>query len=319
MWGPGAGPVCVSGVAMEWPQCPQLQRSPCGDAFVQPQGLRAGILATCRVLLAAPFSPGRCSSCSPGPLPCRAVFLPAAKEQPLVKGDDLTAKAANNSFRFMLDLAAGGTAGGISKTVVAPIERVKLLLQTQHSNPRIKSGEIAPYTGEPPGLAVLPAAASAVGAVLVACPLVACACRNPSLPWPAATGAVLAPESQLPQRATSPPAQLLGTSSRHRCTAGSAAQPSRPVHSARCAWHRLCQPCYRTKAGLLGHATSTVPLPMKLPGQRLSAVVQWPRPCLNPQLQAKSVGLHEQVAFHARHPFCWQGKLASNLPPHLDC
>ena len=64
-----------------------------------------------------------------------------------MKGDDLTAKAANQSFKFMLDLAAGGTAGGISKTVVAPIERVKLLLQTQHSNPRIKSGEIAPYTG----------------------------------------------------------------------------------------------------------------------------------------------------------------------------
>ena len=87
---------------------------------------------------------------------CRPVFLPAKKEgplssdQPLVKGDDVAAKAANQSFKFMLDLAAGGTAGGISKTVVAPIERVKLLLQTQHSNPRIKSGEIAPYTGESP-------------------------------------------------------------------------------------------------------------------------------------------------------------------------
>ena len=68
-----------------------------------------------------------------------------------MKGDDVTAKAANQTFRFMLDLAAGGAAGGISKTVVAPIERVKLLLQTQHSNPRIKSGEIAPYTGRPPG------------------------------------------------------------------------------------------------------------------------------------------------------------------------
>ena len=76
-------------------------------------------------------------------------MLPASKEQPLVKGDDVTAKAANQTFRFFLDLAAGGTAGGISKTVVAPIERVKLLLQTQHSNPRIKSGEIAPYTGVP--------------------------------------------------------------------------------------------------------------------------------------------------------------------------
>lgn len=31
----------------------------------------------------------------------------------------------------MADLMAGGVAGGISKTAVAPIERVKLLLQTQ--------------------------------------------------------------------------------------------------------------------------------------------------------------------------------------------
>ena len=54
-----------------------------------------------------------------------------------------------NAMKFAADLAAGGTAGGVSKTVVAPIERVKLLLQTQDSNPRIKSGEIARYTGLP--------------------------------------------------------------------------------------------------------------------------------------------------------------------------
>ena len=53
-----------------------------------------------------------------------------------------------NAMKFFADLAAGGTAGGLSKTVVAPIERVKLLLQTQDSNPRIKSGEIARYTGD---------------------------------------------------------------------------------------------------------------------------------------------------------------------------
>ncbi|PJF17799.1 Mitochondrial substrate carrier family protein ancA [Paramicrosporidium saccamoebae] len=38
---------------------------------------------------------------------------------------------------FLLDLAAGGTAGGISKTVVAPIERVKLILQTQDASTQI--------------------------------------------------------------------------------------------------------------------------------------------------------------------------------------
>ncbi|KAL7749750.1 ADP/ATP carrier protein [Sorochytrium milnesiophthora] len=32
---------------------------------------------------------------------------------------------------FAVDMAAGGTAGGVSKTIVAPIERVKLLLQLQ--------------------------------------------------------------------------------------------------------------------------------------------------------------------------------------------
>ncbi|CAG9466505.1 unnamed protein product [Pedinophyceae sp. YPF-701] len=53
----------------------------------------------------------------------------------------------NKTLRFFADLAAGGVSGGISKTVVAPIERVKLLLQTQDANPRIKSGEIPRYTG----------------------------------------------------------------------------------------------------------------------------------------------------------------------------
>jgi len=48
---------------------------------------------------------------------------------------------------FLTDLAAGGVAGAVSKTAVAPIERVKLLLQTQDSNPKIKSGEVPRYTG----------------------------------------------------------------------------------------------------------------------------------------------------------------------------
>lgn len=43
------------------------------------------------------------------------------------------------------DLAAGGVAGGISKTVVAPIERIKLLLQVQASNKNIAKADH--YTG----------------------------------------------------------------------------------------------------------------------------------------------------------------------------
>ena len=50
-------------------------------------------------------------------------------------------------YKFLADLAAGGVSGGISKTAVAPIERVKLLLQTQDANPLIKSGQIPRYTG----------------------------------------------------------------------------------------------------------------------------------------------------------------------------
>jgi solute carrier family 25 (adenine nucleotide translocator) protein 4/5/6/31 len=44
----------------------------------------------------------------------------------------------NNWFvSFMKDLALGGVSGGISKTIVAPIERVKLLLQVQDANSQI--------------------------------------------------------------------------------------------------------------------------------------------------------------------------------------
>jgi len=41
---------------------------------------------------------------------------------------------------FAQDLVVGGTAAAISKTLVAPIERVKLLLQTQAASTQIKAG-----------------------------------------------------------------------------------------------------------------------------------------------------------------------------------
>ena len=56
-------------------------------------------------------------------------------------------RKVSSAQKFTADLLAGGVAGAVSKTAVAPIERVKLLLQTQDSNPRIKSGEIPRYTG----------------------------------------------------------------------------------------------------------------------------------------------------------------------------
>merc|ERR1711965_1174377 len=48
---------------------------------------------------------------------------------------------------FLIDFAAGGISGAVSKTLTAPIERVKLVIQTQDANPRIMSGEVPQYTG----------------------------------------------------------------------------------------------------------------------------------------------------------------------------
>jgi solute carrier family 25 (adenine nucleotide translocator) protein 4/5/6/31 len=56
-----------------------------------------------------------------------------------VNTESLTHKA----MHFSLDFISGGTAGVIAKTASAPIERVKLLLQTQGTNERITK----PYKG----------------------------------------------------------------------------------------------------------------------------------------------------------------------------
>jgi solute carrier family 25 (mitochondrial adenine nucleotide translocator), member 4/5/6/31 len=46
--------------------------------------------------------------------------------------------------KVLKDFILGGTAGAIAKTIAAPIERVKLLLQTQENNPKLAA---RPYTG----------------------------------------------------------------------------------------------------------------------------------------------------------------------------
>jgi len=48
--------------------------------------------------------------------------------------------------QFTTDLAVGGLSGAVAKTLMAPVERVKILMQTQDSNPKILSGEEKRYS-----------------------------------------------------------------------------------------------------------------------------------------------------------------------------
>merc|ERR1712203_349977 len=48
---------------------------------------------------------------------------------------------------FMIDFALGGFSGAVAKTMTAPIERIKLVVQTQDANPKIRSGEVPRYKG----------------------------------------------------------------------------------------------------------------------------------------------------------------------------
>merc|ERR1719174_3303472 len=52
-----------------------------------------------------------------------------------------------NMKNFVIDFGLGGVSGAVSKTITAPIERVKLVIQTQDANPKIRSGEVPRYTG----------------------------------------------------------------------------------------------------------------------------------------------------------------------------
>ena len=70
-----------------------------------------------------------------GPRVCAPCFYPFGARAPPLLQD------------FLKDFLAGGVSGAIAKTCTAPIERVKLIIQTQDANPRIISGEIPRYTG----------------------------------------------------------------------------------------------------------------------------------------------------------------------------
>merc|ERR1711934_391226 len=47
----------------------------------------------------------------------------------------------------LINLAAGGVSGAVAKTITAPLEKVKLAIQNQDSNPRVLSGGMKRYTG----------------------------------------------------------------------------------------------------------------------------------------------------------------------------
>jgi len=46
----------------------------------------------------------------------------------------------------MKNLLLGGSIGAVSKTIMSPVERVKILMQTMDSNPKVISGEVKPYS-----------------------------------------------------------------------------------------------------------------------------------------------------------------------------
>jgi len=62
-------------------------------------------------------------------------------------GEKENKQQQSKAMHLLSDLLVGGTIGAISKTIMAPVERIKLLMQTQDSNPKVLSGEVKRYTG----------------------------------------------------------------------------------------------------------------------------------------------------------------------------
>lgn len=52
-----------------------------------------------------------------------------------------------NESNFFSDLLLGGISASLTKTIIAPIERVQVLLQTQDSHPLVQSGKVVKYKG----------------------------------------------------------------------------------------------------------------------------------------------------------------------------
>lgn len=63
------------------------------------------------------------------------------------KSDGGSRRDVSSFSGFLIDFALGGVSGAIAKTCFAPLDRVKMIIQTQDANPRVRSGEVPRYTG----------------------------------------------------------------------------------------------------------------------------------------------------------------------------
>lgn len=67
----------------------------------------------------------------------------APQQHPMI----LATGPKSKKLGFWGNLVLGGSIGAVSKTVMSPVERVKILIQTMDSNPKVISGEVKPYSG----------------------------------------------------------------------------------------------------------------------------------------------------------------------------
>ena len=78
----------------------------------------------------------RCHSCK--------VFFYSPPQEPM---SHTSPAKASKKDTFLFDFIAGGVSGGVAKTVTAPIERVKLLLQVQDASLQMETEGVKKYNG----------------------------------------------------------------------------------------------------------------------------------------------------------------------------